>query len=158
MLADVKIKLIHDLASMPTKAHEDDIGYDLKTTEVVRHEHENGFTSLVLNFGFIVNPGKGFYVTLRPRSSLFSMYGALMVSGGLIDPGYRGELNCRLVLFPGFQAPKELKPEDYHIQMVVHVDVGSKLSAVQEIDDTIRGSGGYGSTDIKRTQNMTNTQ
>ncbi|MCW5722763.1 MAG: dUTP diphosphatase [Devosia sp.] len=95
--------------------------------------------------GFCMALPEGFEAQLRPRSGLAARHGVtLLNSPGTIDADYRGEVKVILV---------NLGTEDVVIgrgeriaQMVVAPVVQPVFVAVEELDETIRGSGGFGST------------
>ena len=64
-MIDVKIKLL-DGGIMPTKAHNDDAAWDCYARECV----EVGKEPVLIGLGFAIEPPKGYYVEIAPRSSI----------------------------------------------------------------------------------------
>ncbi|OGX19803.1 MAG: deoxyuridine 5'-triphosphate nucleotidohydrolase [Omnitrophica WOR_2 bacterium RBG_13_44_8] len=88
----------------------------------------------------------GYAGFLQPRSGLAAKFGiGLVNSPGLIDSGYRGEI-CAVLINTDREENYEIKKGDRICQLVIkkveHVDI----KIVDELDDTERGSGGFGST------------
>lgn len=91
---------------------------------------------------------EGYEAQVRPRSGLALKHGITVLnSPGTVDADYRGELGVLLV---------NLSNEDFTInpgeriaQMVIARCEQAELVAVEELDDTERGEGGYGHTGVK---------
>ena len=98
--------------------------------------------------GFSVSIPEGFEIQIRPRSGLAVKKGiSVLNTPGTIDADYRGEIKILLI---------NLSKETFIVengtriaQMVVCPVVQAKLKEVEELSETIRGSGGFGSTGTK---------
>ena len=89
----------------------------------------------------------GYEGQVRPRSGLALKHGISIVnSPGTIDSDYRGEV--AIVLINHGQEPFEVKPLSRIAQMVIARVEQPKLELVEELDETERGAGGYGSTGV----------
>ena len=90
----------------------------------------------------------GFEVQVRPRSGLALKHGiTLPNTPGTIDSDYRGEL--KVILINLGSAPFEIRRGDRIAQLVVApVQIG-RMVEVDELDDTARGAGGFGSTGVR---------
>ncbi len=87
----------------------------------------------------------GFEGQVRPRSGLALRHGLSIVnSPGTIDSDYRGEV--RIVLINHGNAPFVVEPLSRIAQLVLAPVVRADVVAVESLDDTERGAGGYGST------------
>lgn len=87
----------------------------------------------------------GFEAQLRPRSGLAFRHGiTLPNSPATIDSDYRGEIKVALINLS--QEPFTVSPGDRIAQMVVARYEQVQWVAVEQLDDTHRGSGGFGST------------
>ena len=96
---------------------------------------------------FIACP-PGYEVQVRPRSGLALKHGIMVVnSPGTIDSDYRGEV-CVILGNMG-QAPFVVQRGMRIAQLVVQPVVRAELVEVQELEDTKRSSGGFGSTGTK---------
>ena len=90
---------------------------------------------------------EGYEVQLRPRSGLALKHGiTLPNSPGTIDSDYRGPLGV-IVMNAGAE-PFEILHGARIAQMVVAPVVQAKFEAVDALDDTARGAGGFGSTGV----------
>jgi dUTP pyrophosphatase len=89
----------------------------------------------------------GFEAQVRPRSGLALKHGVTVLnSPGTIDADYRGEV--QVLLINHGQAPFVIKRGDRIAQMVVAPVTQIAWAIVEQLDQTERGSGGYGSTGI----------
>lgn len=89
----------------------------------------------------------GFEVQVRPRSGLALKHGIILPnSPGTIDSDYRGEL--KVILMNLGQAPFVVNPGDRIAQLVVSRFVEADFQEVPALDDTERGSGGFGHTGV----------
>lgn len=92
----------------------------------------------------------GFEVQMRPRSGLAAKQGlTLLNTPGTIDADYRGEVKV-IVINLGHEAI-EIKDQDRIAQMVLCPVVQADLVLVEELGDTARGAGGFGSTGVRAT-------
>lgn len=88
---------------------------------------------------------EGYEVQIRPRSGLALKHGiTLPNSPGTIDADYRGPLG--VILMNLGDAPFIVEHGMRIAQMVVAPVVQAKFSSVETLDDTVRGTGGFGST------------
>jgi dUTP pyrophosphatase len=87
----------------------------------------------------------GFEGQVRPRSGLAMRHGVTVANApGTIDADYRGELKALLVNIG--QEPVVIEPGDRIAQLVVAPVVQLEWEAMETLDDTDRGEGGFGST------------
>ena len=106
-----------------------------------------GQVALIPTGLFIACP-PGYEVQVRPRSGLALKHGIMVVnSPGTIDSDYRGEV-CVILGNMG-KAPFVVQRGMRIAQWVVQPVVRAELVAVQELDDTKRSAGGFGSTGTK---------
>lgn len=98
--------------------------------------------------GLRVQLPRGYEMQLRPRSGLALRHGiTLLNSPGTIDADYRGEIGVILVNLG--QEPFTVNDGDRVCQMVVSACEHVRWEAVERIDDTVRGEGGFGHSGIK---------
>lgn len=89
-------------------------------------------------------PG-GYEVQARPRSGLAIKNGISLVNTpGTIDADYRGEV--KIILINLGQEPFVIKPQERIAQLVIAPIYQAKFELVEELSDTARGAGGFGST------------
>ena len=142
MILKVK-KLVPD-AVLPKKAHNSDAGYDL--VAVSRSIDEDG--AVVYGTGLAFEIPDGYVGLVFPRSSIAKKDIALSNSVGVIDSGYRGEVMAK------FKFVDPLKHEEYHwycvgdriAQLVIMKLPDIQVIECDELGESERGTGGYGST------------
>jgi dUTP pyrophosphatase len=143
-------------AQVPTRAKDGDAGFDLVAIDdgVVDSE---GF--IQYRTGLSIQPIQGIHTEIWPRSSISKYDMVLANSIGLIDNGYRGEILIRFKPTLRYSAmpdgeiyvtlPKPFKKYqkgDKIAQLVVSITVDASFVEVQELTETNRGSGGFGSS------------
>ena len=90
---------------------------------------------------------QGFEVQIRPRSGLALKHGIMLPNGpGTIDSDYRGEVG--VIVLNGGSEPFEVTHGMRIAQMVIAPVVQADFVVVDGLDDTARGTGGFGSTGI----------
>lgn len=136
------VRLDPDLP-LPSYAQPLDAGADLRTTVDVRLEP--GERALVPTGVAIALPA-GFAAFVHPRSGLAARHGLSVVNTpGTIDAGYRGEIKVLLINHDPAQ-PVELKRGDRVAQLVVQRVETVQFVEVDQLPESARGVGGYGST------------
>ena len=89
----------------------------------------------------------GFEIQVRPRSGLAVNHGVTVInSPGTIDADYRGEVRVALINLS--QTPFIVKRGDRIAQLVLAPVVQAQLKLVTELDETTRGTGGFGHTGL----------
>lgn len=95
--------------------------------------------------GFRVEIPRGYEMQIRPRSGLALQHGiTLPNTPGTIDSDYRGPLGVVLVNLGA--EPYTVRHGDRIAQMVVAPVVQAQFQVVEILDETVRGTGGFGST------------
>jgi|SRR5512139_3014852 dUTP pyrophosphatase len=95
--------------------------------------------------GFAVAIPEGYEIQVRPRSGLALKHGISVANApGTVDSDYRGELKVILINHGG--EPFPIHRGDRVAQLVLAPVVQAAWEQVAELDDTARGSGGFGST------------
>lgn len=129
---------------LPTYATPDSAGVDLASTEDVRLE--SGARAL-LPTGLALALPPGFEGQVRPRSGLAVRHGLTVLnSPGTIDADYRGEIKVPLINLgeEAFQVERGMRIA----QLVIAPVVQAFFEEVESLDDTDRGSGGFGSSGV----------
>ena len=126
---------------VPTKAHPSDIGYDLTAIGVYKVVSER---VTLYETGIKVESPPGYYVEILPRSSISKTGYMLANSVGVIDPSYRGTLKIALIQVDCSFRPLEL-PFTL-CQLVLRKAEYSDIKIVNSLNDTVRGDGGFGSS------------
>lgn len=129
---------------LPMKAHPSDAGYDLRAaidTPVVISPGE----CKIVPVGFSCALPEGYEMQIRPRSGLaIKNYISVLNTPGTIDCNYRGPVGVILYNFGKYEYTVE--PYDKIAQGVVCKLPKTIVVPVDELSDTDRGSGGFGST------------
>ena len=98
--------------------------------------------------GLFIELPEGYEMRVRPRSGLAAKHGLSLVNApGTIDADYRGEIKVILVNLSN--TPYELKPGERVAQLVVSQFTRVEWEPVEELGETERGAGGFGSTGVK---------
>ena len=145
-MTQVKIKVLEGCEELfPRKAHDDDAAYDLRSR--VDMELEPQISTLV-PAGFKIELPVGFEAQIRPRSGLALKSNLMLTnSPGTVDAGYRGEVG--VIMFNAGREKFAIKRGDRIAQMVIAKLPEVELIAVDELGETLRGDGGFGSTGRK---------
>jgi dUTP pyrophosphatase len=97
--------------------------------------------------GFAIAIPAGFEVQVRPRSGLALKHGITCLNTpGTVDADYRGEV--KVILANLGAEPFEIRRGDRIAQLVPAAVQQARFSEVEELDDTARGAGGFGSTGV----------
>lgn len=95
--------------------------------------------------GFAMAVPEGYEAQIRPRSGLASKHGISMINTpGTIDSDYRGEVHVPLINLG--RQPFTIERGMRIAQMVIQKLPEVQVMEVEELDDTARGSGGFGHT------------
>lgn len=135
-------KKLNDKAVLPKRAHPTDAGLDLVATSV---EYCNGY--IEYGTGLAVEIPSGNVGLIFPRSSITNKDLILKNSTGVIDASYRGEIKFR------FYRTEGVRSRDYSVgdrigQLVVVACQLEDAVFVDELSNTERGGGSYGSTGV----------
>jgi dUTP pyrophosphatase len=139
----LRIKLLDEGLPMPCYQHEGDAGLDLPSR--VDFVLEPGERAMIPT-GIAVAIPPGYAGFVLPRSGLASRHGiALVNSPGLVDSGYRGEMAIVMINTDKIEA-FHIKRGDRIAQLVIQKVEDVMIVKVDELDETSRGAGGFGST------------
>lgn len=141
MIESVDVPII--AAQVPAYAHPGDAGADLVSTEALRLEP--GQRALV-GTGVRIALPDGYVAFVVPRSGLAAKHGITVVnSPGTVDAGYRGEIKVSLLNTDASQA-YDVAVGDRIAQLIIMPVPRVRFVAVDELPDSARGEGGFGST------------
>ena len=142
---DVKIKRIDKDLPLPRYAHTGDAGCDLfSSTDVTIAPCERE----LVPSGIAISLPVGHAAFIQPRSGLAIKHGISLVNTpGLIDCQYRGEIKIILINTDKENA-FEIKKGDKIAQMVIQKVEEANFIEAEELDETVRGEGGFGSTGV----------
>ena len=130
-------------SQVPEYAHPGDAGADLVSTEALRLEP--GQRTLV-GTGVRIALPDGYVAFVVPRSGLAAKHGITIVNApGTVDAGYRGEIKVSLLNTDAAQ-PYDIAVGDRIAQLIVMPVPRARFIPVDELPDSTRGEGGFGST------------
>ena len=130
---------------LPSYAHEGDAGLDLRAAEALTL---GPLERAVVSCGFAMAIPQGYAGLVIPRSGLAAQRGITVVNApGLIDSGYRGEVKVVLMNLD-LKEPFEIHVGDRIAQLMIVAAPAVMPVAVESLDDTQRGSGGFGSNQV----------
>lgn len=136
----VKIKRLSKKAIIPSYAKQGDAGMDLTVTSIDVID-----VDLVrYGFGLSFEIPKGYVGLVFPRSSIYKKEQILTNSVGVIDSGYRGEVMAVMVY-----TDKLYKIGERAAQIIIIPYPNIEFIEVNKLSSSIRGEGGFGSTDNK---------
>jgi len=139
----MKIKLLSEKSKIPFRAHATDAGMDLfSIDDCVISPGERRPVST----GISLEIPEGYYGRIAPRSGLAAKNG-IDVLAGVVDSSYRGDI--KVILLNTDQSGLgdfEIKSGDKIAQLIIEKHYNFELEVVDNLQETIRGSGGFGST------------
>lgn len=131
---------------MPAYATDGDAGADLVAAESLTLQPGGGRALVPTGAAIAIPPGYAGFV--QPRSGLALRHGVTCLnSPGLIDSGYRGELKVLLVNTDPNE-PFHIERGDRIAQLVIQRVEHASFVEVDELPDSARGEGGFGSTGV----------
>jgi dUTP pyrophosphatase len=137
----VKIKKVHTDAVKPKYAKESDAGMDLVATSII----ENTSFQITYGLGIAMEIPDGMVGLVFPRSSIRNTELMLSNSVGVIDAGYRGELQATFNKLNGLDSIA-YNVGDRIAQIIIVPHPIVQIVEVDELSESKRGSGGFGST------------
>jgi len=137
----VRIKKLNENAVIPSYAKDGDAGMDLVATRIISN------TTFDISYGtdLAMEIPNGFVGLVFPRSSIRKYELVLSNSVGVIDSGYRGELQATFKKENGLDS-LVYKVGDRIAQIIIIPYPPIEFDEVAELSDTERGDGGFGST------------
>ena len=142
MEIELAVRRLRPDAVLPAYAHPGDAGLDLSAVEAVRLGPGE---RAAVPTGLAVAIPDGWVGLVHPRSGLARRHGLTVANApGTIDAGYRGEVQVLLVnLGPD---PVEVAAGERVAQLLLQEVGRARVVEVVDLDDTARGTGGFGST------------
>lgn len=136
----IKIKKLHKDAVIPVYAKDGDAGLDLVATSVISFDKEQ----VTYGTGLAMEIPKGHVGLIFPRSSIRKYEQYLSNSVGVIDSGYRGEIQA--TFNSRYYADVKYKVGDKIAQLLIMPYPSIEFEETNELSSTERGDGGFGST------------
>ena len=144
----VKIKLLSEKAHLPTRASDGAAGYDLRACIDEPIKLCKGKIFPVPTGVAIELPTKNLVAVVCARSGLAIKHGISLANGvGIIDSDYRGEIKVGLINLG--EEDFVINPDERIAQMLIMPVETPELTVADELSDTERGEGGFGSTGRK---------
>lgn len=145
-MVEVKVKKLHEDAHIPLKAYEADAGFDLYAYIPEGAIRIPAQKNAKIGTGVAVAIPEGYFGAIYARSGLSTKQGLRLANGtGVIDSLYRGEL-----IVPIYNdnplGSKEIRHGEKIAQLVIHPLPQVIFKEVDNLDETERGEGGFGST------------
>ncbi|MBQ8551974.1 MAG: dUTP diphosphatase [Clostridia bacterium] len=142
---NVKIKLVRQCSSVPEYATAGSAAVDLRSaadSAITIEPHGRA----VIPSGIAISPEtSGVVAIIAARSGLSTKHGITLANGiGVIDSDYRGEISVSLI--NRSDVPYTIVPGDRIAQLMFVPVLHALFTQVPELDDTERGTGGFGST------------
>ena len=143
---EVKIKKLNPNAVIPSYAKSGDAGMDLVATSIISDTPEQ----ITYGMGIALEIPEGFVGLIFPRSSIRKTDLALTNCVGVVDSGYRGELQATFKKVYG-KNDVRIDETDYKVgdriaQIIILPYPQIEFTEVEELSNTERGDGGFGST------------
>ena len=139
----VRIKRLNENAVIPSYAKDGDAGMDLVATSII----STTSTQITYGIGLALEIPKGFVGLIFPRSSVRKTRLMLSNCVGVVDSGYRGELQATFNKINNDSVSEnDYKVGDRIAQIMIIPHPPIEFDAVDELSDTERGEGGFGST------------
>ena len=146
-MTKILIKRLSKEVSLPKYETSGSSGMDLAANIDANFNIDPGKTAIIPT-GLALSIPKGFEVQIRPRSGLAAKKKiSVLNTPGTIDADYRGEI--KVILINLGQEPFKIEKGSRIAQMVVCPIVQAQLKEVDDLNQTERGKGGFGSTGTK---------
>jgi dUTP pyrophosphatase len=142
----VRFKKLHNLAVTPRYSKDGDAGMDLTITDIISETKSD----VTYGFGIAIEIPKGYVGLLFPRSSIRKYDLALTNCVGVIDSGYRGEIQAT---FKKTSWLKGESSEKYNVgergaQIIILPYPQIEFIETDNLSETERGGGGFGSSGL----------
>ena len=145
----VKVKKFNEKAILPTRMTKQSAGFDLYACieKPITILYDGGVQ--LISTGIGIQLPEGYEAQIRPRSGLALKYGVTVLNApGTIDADYRNEI--KVILINHSQSTNFTIENGMRIaQMVIAKHESPELELVDELNDTERGTNGFGSTGTK---------
>ena len=141
---NINFKKLNDLAITPTRGSEYAAGYDLYAATDYTIEVEPHATVKV-GTGLAFELPENTFAAIFPRSGIASKRGLAPANKvGVCDADYRGEY--MIMLHNHTNSVQTIEPGERIAQMILMPYIPMEFNEVDELSETVRGTGGFGST------------
>lgn len=135
---EIRIKKTQQNAIIPKYSKQGDAGLDLTVTSIERIDSEH----IKYGFGLAIEIPKGYVGLVFPRSSCYKQRQILSNAVGVIDSGFRGEISAVMI----GTSSESYKVGERAAQIIILPYPEIEFIETDELSETERGKGGYGST------------
>ena len=134
-----QVKLNNEDAQAPTRGSDEAAGYDLYS-----YESETVVPKQIklIDTGISIRVPEGTYGRIAPRSSVSKK--GILINAGVIDGDYRGPV--KVMVHNLSNDNYVINKNDRIAQLILEQIKTPPVELVEELDDTVRGEGGFGST------------
>ena len=138
-MSSFQVKLNYEDAQEPTRGSDEAAGYDLYS-----YESETVVPKQIklIDTGISIRVPEGTYGRIAPRSSVSKK--GILINAGVIDRDYRGPV--KVMVHNLSNDNYVINKNDRIAQLILEQIKTPPVELVEELDDTIRGEGGFGST------------
>lgn len=138
-MSSFQVKLNYEDAQAPTRGSDEAAGYDLYS-----YESETVVPKQIklIDTGISIRVPEGTYGRIAPRSSVSKK--GILINAGVIDRDYRGPV--KVMIHNLSNNDYVIKKNDRIAQLILEKIKTPPVELVEELDDTVRGEGGFGST------------
>ena len=138
-MSSFQVKLNYEDAQAPTRGSDEAAGYDLYS-----YESETVVPKQIklIDTGISIRVPEGTYGRIAPRSSVSKK--GILINAGVIDRDYRGPV--KVMVHNLSNNDYVIKKNDRIAQLILEKIKTPPVELVEELDDTVRGEGGFGST------------
>ncbi|KAF7847989.1 hypothetical protein BT93_L2386 [Corymbia citriodora subsp. variegata] len=138
----LRVKKLSEKAFLPSRASPLSTGYDLSSAAEAKVP-ARGKALVPTNLSIAIPEGT--YARIAPRSGLAWKH-SIDVGAGVIDADYRGPVG--VILFNHSDADFQVKAGDRIAQLIIEKIMTPDVLEVKDLDSTLRGEGGFGSTGV----------
>ncbi|GLT92140.1 hypothetical protein SLE2022_099930 [Rubroshorea leprosula] len=138
----LKVKKLSEKAVLPSRGSPLSAGYDLSSATDTKVPARG---KALVPTDLSISIPEGTYARVAPRSGLAWKH-SIDVGAGVIDADYRGPLG--VILFNHSDADFEVKAGDRIAQLIIERIMTPDVVEVEDLDSTVRGAGGFGSTGV----------
>jgi len=140
-MLQLNVKKLHPYATIPAYATEGSAGFDFCALQSMTVDPG---TSAIIPTGLAFEVPFGYYLSIISRSGLATTGVTVFNSPGIIDSDYRGEVG--ILLKNHTELPLRITSGSRCAQGILCKIPEVEIVEVEELSDTLRGSGGFGST------------
>jgi dUTP pyrophosphatase len=146
-MIDIKIKKLSDDVVLPQYAHDGDSGMDVRAYIEKELWISSGLSAIIPTGLIFADIPEGYEIQVRSRSGLAAKNQVFVLnSPGTIDSNYRGDL--RIILMNNSKSAFLVTPGDRIAQIVLQKVPKMNLVLSDDVSETNRNSGGFGSTGV----------